>query len=62
MPQAVAFITRHWTPEGHDEAARLAAALRARSRVEQADLERLAALYAAQGRSDEARRTLRGKP
>jgi hypothetical protein len=61
VPGAVAFVTRRWTPEGHDDAARLRAALRAAPVLPQASLERLAQLYAAEGRDREARRARRGQ-
>jgi hypothetical protein len=52
---AVAAITRSWTPAGHDAAARLRAKLLASPAVPQAELERLADIYAAEGRAREAR-------
>lgn len=64
VSQAVAFVTRHWTPEGHDRAARLSAVLRGRdlqAQAQSAQRNRLAALYAREGRRDEADRILRGK-
>jgi hypothetical protein len=59
---AVAFITRRWTPAGHDEASMLAAQLRQQERMREADLRELARLYAQEGRKREARRALAGKP
>ena len=61
VPQAIAFITRRFWPEGHDDAARLRAALRARPSPSPEDLARLAALYRAEGRDNEAKRALQGK-
>ena len=61
VAEAVAFITRRWMPEGHDAAARLAAELRAQSALPQAQLERLARFYEAEGREREARRARRGQ-
>ncbi len=61
VPQAVAFITRHFSPEGHDRAARLRATLRARKEVREQDLRRLAELYLAEGRVQEAARARGGE-
>ena len=62
VPEAVAFVTRHWSPEGHDAAARLSAKLRQSAIVRDDDLRRLAELYAVEGRGREAQRALRGRP
>ncbi|MCB9596185.1 MAG: hypothetical protein H6719_25915 [Sandaracinaceae bacterium] len=51
--EAQAFITRMWTPEGHDDAARLAASLAETPEPE--GFERLAELLDAEGRANEAR-------
>ncbi len=61
VPQAVAFITRHFSPEGHDRAARLLATLRAQKVVRDQDLRRLSELYLAEGRGQEAARARAGK-
>lgn len=61
IAQARAFITEHWTPAGHDAAARLVADLRARGVLADADLRRLAALYAEEGRLREAARARAGR-
>lgn len=61
VADAVAFVTRRWMPEGHDAAARSSAALRAHGTPPQAQLERLARLYEAEGREREARRARRGQ-
>jgi hypothetical protein len=58
---AVAFITRRFSPEGHDRAAVLAAELHAQQTVRDEDLRRLAELYAIEGREQEAERARRGK-
>jgi hypothetical protein len=62
VPEATAFITRRWHPPGDDRAARLAARLRTASVVNDAELRELAELYDVEGRHDEARRALRGRP
>jgi len=51
--EAVGFITSTWTPEGHDDAARLAASLE--SDPDADGWRRLAELYEAEGRDPEAR-------
>jgi hypothetical protein len=61
VPEAVAFITRHWSPPGHDAAARLNSALRNQAVVNDADLRRLAELYVQEGRTREAQRARAGK-
>jgi hypothetical protein len=61
VPEAVAFITRHWSPVGHDAAATLAQQLRAQPVVHDEDLKRLAALYSDEGRTHEAQRTIKDK-
>lgn len=61
VPEAVAFITRHWSPPGHDAAATLAATLRAQSVLRQDGLNDLAELYAQEGRKREAQRARGGK-
>jgi len=58
---AVAFITRRWTPAGHDAATRLRHDLQHGREAHTEDFERLAALYAAEGRDQEARRARAGK-
>ncbi len=58
---AVAFITRRWTPAGHDEAARLHEELGRSRNARSQDFERLAELYAAEGRDRESRRARAGK-
>jgi hypothetical protein len=58
---AVAFVTRHFSPQGHDRAARLAGELRGARTLRDDDLRRVAALYAEEGRMQEARRALHGK-
>jgi hypothetical protein len=61
VADAVAFVTRHFSPAGHDAAARLASALHARTSLSAADLQRLAELYALEGRQREAQLARRGK-
>lgn len=61
VPEAVAFITRHFTPLGHDSAARLHARLKHERTAQSQDIERLARLYDAEGRNQEARRVRRGR-
>jgi hypothetical protein len=58
---AVAFITRHWMPAGHDDAARLTHALQSQGPLREQQLVRLAELYAKEGRIHEAERARRGK-
>ena len=58
---AVAFITRRWSPEGHDAAARLHAHLREAPKIHERELKKLAALYVQEGRMKEARRVLQGR-
>jgi hypothetical protein len=58
---AVAFVTRRWTPEGHDEAARLRAELMRGPEAHHRELERLTALYEVEGRDQEARRARAGR-
>lgn len=58
---AVAFVTRHWSPAGHDGAARLVRELRSRPTLREDALLRLAELYTAEGRVREAERARRGK-
>jgi hypothetical protein len=53
--EALAFITRRFWPAGHDQAARLRAQVLATPKPSPGDLLRLAALYRAEGRDDEAR-------
>jgi hypothetical protein len=55
VQEAVAFITRRWTPAGHDAAARLAAEIRAQDQPAPSRLERLSRLYLAEGREREAK-------
>jgi hypothetical protein len=59
--EATGFITRRWHPPGDDRAARLGARLRSASVVRDAELRALADLYEREGRSQEARRVLRGR-
>ena len=59
---AVAFVTRRWTPAGHDDAAQLRAEIKHSREAHSRDLERLAALYEAEGRDQEARRARAGRP
>jgi hypothetical protein len=59
--EAVAFITRRFSPEGHDAAARLTAKLRSQRALRQDDLQLLSELYEAEGRRQEAARARRGK-
>src|SRR5262249_42288858 len=54
VPQAVAFITRHFSPEGHDAAAKLKQHLLATLPLREAELQALAALYDEEGRTHEA--------
>jgi hypothetical protein len=61
VPEAVAFITRHWSPPGHDAAAALTAALRAQPIMQQESLRELADLYSEEGRTREAQRARGGK-
>jgi hypothetical protein len=61
VAEAVAFITRHWSPEGHDAAAKLRAVLQRSRPVRDADLRRLAELYLAEGRTHEAQRAGQGR-
>jgi hypothetical protein len=61
VPEAVAFVTRRYGPQGHDQAARLVAQLRGQQAVRDEDLRRLADLYRAEGRNMEATRALRGR-
>jgi hypothetical protein len=61
VPEAVAFITRHWSPEGHDAIATLRASMRAQDALRDEDLARLSDLYLAEGRTQEAARARRGK-
>ncbi|MFI5307663.1 MAG: hypothetical protein ACHQ53_09945 [Polyangiales bacterium] len=61
VPEALAFVTRHFSPAGHDRAAKLVAELRAQKTVRDDDLRRLAELYRAEGRGQEAARALRGR-
>jgi hypothetical protein len=58
---AVAFVTRRWTPAGHDRAAVLRLELRRQREAHHLELERLAVLYEAEGRDQEARRARAGK-
>jgi hypothetical protein len=62
VPGAVAFITMHWSPEGHDRAARLQSELRSRPTMRDDDLRHLAELYDSEGRGHEAQRARRGRP
>ncbi|MCS6799050.1 MAG: hypothetical protein NZ898_11065 [Myxococcota bacterium] len=55
---AVAFVTRHWHPPGHDRASRLSRALEAAPEPDFDGYRRLAALYTAEGRDAEARMAL----
>lgn len=59
--EARAFITRHWTPIGHDAAARLVAELRTRGVLADVELRRLAAIYEEEGRLREATRARAGR-
>ena len=61
VSEAVAFITRHWSPVGHDAAARSTQQLRARPVVRDDDLQKLAAIYDEEGRTREAARARKGK-
>src|SRR5262249_2411227 len=49
VARAVAFVTRHFSPEGHDDAARLRAKLLASKPMREAELQELAELYEAEG-------------
>ncbi len=57
---AVGFITRNWTPAGHDRAARLKARLGARTDANPDLARRLADTYLSEGRDHEARALLPG--
>jgi hypothetical protein len=61
VAEAVAFITRHWSPVGHDKAASLTQELRAQPVVRDEQLKRLAEVYSEEGRTHEAQRASRGK-
>jgi hypothetical protein len=61
VPDAVAFITRRFSPEGYDSAARLHAQLKQAPARSDEDLERLARLYEVEGRTQEARLVRRGR-
>ncbi len=52
--RAVAFVTRVWSPPGHDRPARLLHRIAHEARPSRADLRTLAALYRAEGRDEEA--------
>ena len=55
---AVAFVTRHWSPEGKDAPARLAARLASEPDAPPEDRRALADLYFEEGREREARQTI----
>lgn len=59
VKDAVALVTRTWTPEGHDLASRLERHIAESGRVDYEDYRRLADIYFAEGRDREARRTMR---
>ncbi|HEX7476583.1 MAG TPA: hypothetical protein VF331_02130 [Polyangiales bacterium] len=59
--QALAFITRRFWPEGHDQTARLHAELKAQAQPAHEALERLAQLYREEGRDTEAQAALQGR-
>ena len=59
--RAVAFITRKWTPVGHDRAARLRARLDGRGHADRDLTMRLADTYLAEGRHREARPLLESR-
>jgi hypothetical protein len=61
VSEALAFVTQHFTPEGHDSAAKLRAQLKSARVVSRHDRELLAAIYEAEGRVHEARRARRGR-
>jgi hypothetical protein len=61
VPEAVAFVTRHWAPEGFDTVATLRASMRKGGVLRDQDLQRLAELYLEEGRTQEAQRARRGK-
>jgi hypothetical protein len=61
VPEAVAFITTHFSPQGHDAVARLSAKLRSQRALHEEDLRLLSELYEAEGRRQQAARARRGK-
>lgn len=56
ISNAVAFITRNWTPQGHDLASKLERKMHDPTRKEQHLARRLKAVYLKEGRKQEARR------
>jgi len=59
VKDAIAFVTRTWTPAGHDLASKLERRIAESSTVSFDDYRRLADVYFEEGRDREARRTLR---
>ena len=59
VKDAIAFVTRTWTPAGHDLASKLERRIEDSSTVSFDDYRRLADVYFEEGRDREARRTLR---
>lgn len=59
VKDAIAFVTRTWSPGGHDLAARLERHVAEDGHVSYDDYRRLADIYFEEGRDREARRTMR---